>query len=166
MNELPKMNMDISETGCCPKFNPEAWNEKVFQFNNLIFVKAKTRSFFYIPLNMGKVMSSVMSIINKAQAEVPDRYLILSHDVSPWRCEHYFLVTKEVKGMEITKLSGTFLTKVFEGGFKEISNWMKEMDAYVKSQGKESKTIYSFYTTCPKCAKNYGKNYVVLFAQV
>ncbi|TSC93668.1 MAG: hypothetical protein CEN91_156 [Candidatus Berkelbacteria bacterium Licking1014_85] len=22
------------------------------------------------------------------------------------------------------------------------------------------------YTTCPKCAKVYGKNYVVLFAQV
>jgi len=46
MNELPKMNMDMSETGCCPKFNPEAWNEKVFQFDNLIFAKAKTRSFF------------------------------------------------------------------------------------------------------------------------
>jgi hypothetical protein len=166
MNELPKLNMDRSETGCCPKFNPEAWNEKVFRFDDLIFAKAKTRSFFYMPLNMGKVMSSVMSIINKAQAEVPDRYLTLSHDVSPWRCEHYFLVTKEVKGMEMTKFSGTFLTKVFEGGFKEIPNWMKEMDVYVKSQGKETKKIYSFYTTCPKCAKHYGKNYVVLFVQV
>ena len=26
--------------------------------------------------------------------------------------------------------------------------------------------LYFFYTTCPKCAKYYGKNYVVLVAQV
>ncbi|MCB2295939.1 hypothetical protein LGK95_20990 [Clostridium algoriphilum] len=113
-----------------------------------------------MPLNMGKVMSSVMSIINKAQAEVPDRYLILSHDVSPWRCEHYFLVTKEVKGMEITKLSGTFLTKVFEGGFKEIPNWMKEMDAYLyilffifREQAiyLRLKTLNSLFITCLFC---------------
>ncbi len=26
--------------------------------------------------------------------------------------------------------------------------------------------LYFFYTTCPKCAKAYGKHYVVLFAQV
>ncbi|MGD9980573.1 MAG: hydrolase [Hyphomonadaceae bacterium] len=26
--------------------------------------------------------------------------------------------------------------------------------------------IYLFYTTCPKCAKAYGKNYVVAVAQL
>jgi hypothetical protein len=28
------------------------------------------------------------------------------------------------------------------------------------------KKLYFSYTTCPACAKAYGKNYVVLFAQV
>jgi hypothetical protein len=27
-------------------------------------------------------------------------------------------------------------------------------------------TLYCYYTTCPKCAKKYGKNYVVLLAKV
>jgi hypothetical protein len=26
--------------------------------------------------------------------------------------------------------------------------------------------MYFFYTTCPKCAKKYGKNYVVILAQI
>jgi len=25
---------------------------------------------------------------------------------------------------------------------------------------------FFYYTTCPKCAKHYGKNYVVAFAEV
>ncbi len=25
---------------------------------------------------------------------------------------------------------------------------------------------FNYYTTCPKCAKKYGKNYVVILAQV
>jgi hypothetical protein len=40
------------------------------------------------------------------------------------------------------------------------------MKAYVEAQGKELKKMYFYYTTCPKCAKEYGKNYVVILAQV
>jgi hypothetical protein len=37
---------------------------------------------------------------------------------------------------------------------------------YVRQREKQLKKLYFFYTTCPKCAKYYGKNYVVLLAQV
>ena len=37
---------------------------------------------------------------------------------------------------------------------------------FVKSQGKELKELFTFCMTCPKCAKKYGKNYVVLFARI
>ena len=40
------------------------------------------------------------------------------------------------------------------------------MNDYVKSKDKRINKLFYFYTTCPKCAKTYGKNYVVLFAQV
>jgi len=40
------------------------------------------------------------------------------------------------------------------------------MQNYVKSKNKDLKKLYFYYTTCPKCAKIYGKNYVVLLAQV
>ena len=36
----------------------------------------------------------------------------------------------------------------------------------VEDRGQEPKNIYFFYTTCPKCAKAYGKNYVVGVAQL
>ena len=36
----------------------------------------------------------------------------------------------------------------------------------VESKAKEFKKMYFFYTTCPKCAKFYGKNYIVILAEV
>jgi hypothetical protein len=42
----------------------------------------------------------------------------------------------------------------------------REMAEYVKVRGKEMKKLYFSYTTCSRCAKVYGKNYVVLFARV
>jgi len=40
------------------------------------------------------------------------------------------------------------------------------MADYVSRKGKTSKKTYFFYATCPKCAKYYGKNYVVILAQL
>ena len=67
---------------------------------------------------------------------------------------------------EMVRLSGNFLAKVFEGPYHEAGKWAKEMVEFVNSQNKELKKLYFFYTTCPKCAKHYGKNYVVGFAEV
>jgi len=64
------------------------------------------------------------------------------------------------------KISGTFLTKVYEGPYRNAKNWCQDMAGYVKTKGRELKKMYFFYTTCPNCAKAYGKNYVVLFAKV
>jgi hypothetical protein len=40
------------------------------------------------------------------------------------------------------------------------------MKRFVKSKGKDAKKFYFFYTTCPACAKVYGKNYVVILAEI
>jgi hypothetical protein len=40
------------------------------------------------------------------------------------------------------------------------------MTEYVENKGRKLKKLYFSYTTCPRCAKAYGKNYVVLFAQI
>jgi hypothetical protein len=40
------------------------------------------------------------------------------------------------------------------------------MAEWVRSKGKTIKRQLFYYTTCPKCAKHYGKNYVVLLAEV
>ena len=78
----------------------------------------------------------------------------------------YIAVSKEVPGAQMARISGTFLTRVFEGPFANVRKWVQEMKTYVASQKKEIQKLYFFYTTCPKCAKYYGKNYVVLLAQI
>ena len=165
-NKLPKMNMDTSETGCCPRFEPEGWDKNELQFDNKKFIKAETISLFHIPLNMGPVMKKVMTNIVDADAASKEEYFMLSYDPSPWKSEHYISVEKDVPGQKLTTLSGKYLTKVFEGPYKEARHWADAMKEHVNSNNNELKKLYFFYTTCPKCAKHYGKNYVVGVAEI
>ena len=64
----------------------------------------------------------------------------------------FVYVTKEVPGTENTMISGTFLTRVYDGQFKEVGKWVSDLKDYVKSKGKTLKDLYFYYTTCPKCA--------------
>ncbi len=75
-------------------------------------------------------------------------------------------MTRPVDGAETVTLSGTFLTRVYEGPFRDAPKWCADMTAYVAAKGRTPKKMYLAYTTCPRCAKAYGKNYVVAFAQV
>lgn len=154
-----------NETGCCPRFNPEPWNEKEITFKDKLFIKDHVTSFLHIPLNFGKVMIRSMDKINKAGAIAPDQ-IVLSDEKSMWGADVYIAVTKDVPGAEMAKISGTFLSKTFEGPFKDVSKWVEQMKAYVGSKARQMKKMYFYYTTCPKCAKVYGKNYVVILAQV
>jgi len=154
----------MKDTGCCPPFNPKPWDGKVKTFKEKLFLKDHVRCFLHIPLNFGKVMIRDMTLIEKAGAKNPEQIMLT--DESLWGMDIYIAVTKEVPGANVVKLSGTFLTKVFEGPYSNAGKWAKEMVAYVKGKGKELKKLYFSYTTCPACAKVYGKNYVVLFAQV
>lgn len=166
VSELPIMDLSNSTTGCCPIFDPDKWDEKMFVFDNLLFAKASTKSFLYIPLNYGKVMEKSMELIEASDAKDPNSNLILSRDVSSWRLDHYFKVTKDVLGMEMVRLSGTYISKVFDTPHKDISKHISEFDDYIKKQGYERTKRYSFYTTCPFCSEEYGHNYIVFFGQI
>ena len=122
-------------------------------------------NFFHIPLNMGGKVVKNMKLIEEAGAKAPYQ-LMLTDEKSLWGSDIYIDVIKEVPGAQMATLSGTFLTKVFEGPYQNAGKWAKEMAEYVKNKDKELKKLYFSYTTCPKCAKAYGKNYVVLFAQI
>jgi len=154
-----------SETGCCLRFNPQPWNEKEITFQDKLFIKDHVRCFMHIPLNFGKVMVKNMERIQKADALAPEP-LLLSDENSLWGADVYIAVTKDVPGAEMARISGIFLTKVFEGPYKNAGKWAKEMKAYVQSKAREIKKMYFFYTTCPKCAEFYGKNYTVILAKV
>ena len=91
---------------------------------------------------------------------------MLTDEKSLWGSDIYIDVAKKVPGAQMMTLSGTYLTRVFEGPFQNVGKWVQEMQKYMEKKNKKIKKLYFSYTTCPKCAKVYGKNYVVLFVQI
>jgi hydrolase family protein len=164
-NTVPTYDPTDNPTNCCPRFKPEPWDGQDLHFENKPFVKASTVSLFHVPLNMGSVFARTWNAIKDAHAE-NGGFLVLSHDDSAWHGEHLFAVSKPVAGAEMVNLSGDFLLKVFEGPYANARTWHDEMKRYVEQRGRTLDTLYFFYTTCPKCAKYYGKNYVVGVAKV
>lgn len=150
---------------CCPRFEPGPWDGKEITWEGKRFLQDRVRSFLHIPLNFGAVMTRSMSAIEAAGAAADER-VILSDENSLWGADVYVSVSKDVPGAKMATLSGTFLSKVFEGPYRNMGNWIQEMKSFVTGQGKAFRKLYFFYTTCPKCAEKYGKNYVVILAQV
>jgi len=155
----------IKLTGCCEPFNPKPWQDKEITWKNKIFVKDHLTSFMHVPLNMGQKVTKNIELIEKANAKAPQQ-LMLTDEKSLWSADIYIDVSKNVPGAQMATFSGIFLTKVFEGPFKNAGKWAQEMKQYVDGKGKKLIKLYFSYTTCPKCAKVYGKNYVVLLAQI
>jgi hypothetical protein len=152
-------------TECCPQFNPEPWDETELNWEDKKFVKDRVRSIFHIPINFGSVMKRNVQKIEAADAKSTEM-IVLSDENSLWGADVYIAVTKDVPDANNVTLSGTFLGKVFEGPYSQIRKWIEESKKFVASRGKKIKKLYCFYTTCPKCAKKYGKNYVVILTQV
>lgn len=166
INMLPKYETKDNPTHCCPRFNPSGWDQQELHFKDKLFVKAKTHSLLHIPLDMNYVYGKTFKAIQDEMAYSDTDFVVLSHEKSPWIAEHLFAVSKNVPNQEMIKLSGEFITKVFEGSYKNASKWAQELKLTVESKNKKMKNTYFFYTTCPKCAKVYGKNYVVGLAEV
>ncbi len=150
---------------CCPRFDPRPWDETEFTWNNRRFVKDRVVSFLHILLNFGAVMKRNVGLIHDAGA-FPGPVVTLTDENSMWGADVYIEVTKEIPGAKMATISGSFLSKVFEGSYRNVRQWSTEMENYVRGKGKNVRKLYFFYTTCPKCAKKYGKNYVAILAQV
>ena len=164
------MTFENKETNnCCPEFDPEPWNEKTHNWKDKPFIKGTVRQIFHRPFP-SSIKNTVGQMWQKAQDAKADPdikdFLLLAYDPSPWKSELYMTVKKEIPRAENVKLSGTFLSKVFDGPYNAVPKWIKEMEKYVSSKGKKTKKYYFYFTTCPKCAKIYGHNYAVAFAQV
>ncbi|SFM30098.1 hydrolase [Methanolobus profundi] len=153
------------EEECCPKFDPEPWDGKVIEWENKRFIKDKVLTLFYMPVNFGGVMKRLDRKVREAGASIPDS-LGLSDHTSKWNMDIYLAVDKEIPDAENVNLSGRFLSKVYEGPFKDTKKWCDDFEIYAKEQGHTIRKWYMWYTTCPKCAKKYGKNYVVIIAEI
>lgn len=150
---------------CCPRFDPAPWDEKTLTWKQKRFVKDHVTSFLHIPLNYSAVMQRNLEPIEAAGA-LPQPRVILTDETSLWGADVYLESTKDIPSKSMAEISGTFLSKVFEGPYSNMKKWIAEMVEYAKRGNKAVRKLYFFYTTCPKCAKKYGKNYVVVLAQI
>jgi hypothetical protein len=159
------MTTNTENTECCPRLEPSLWEDKIHEWNNKLFIRDKVKTFFFMPINFGGVMKRIIGKVEAAGAEMPDS-LCLSDHTSKWNMDILLAVDREVPGAENLKLSGKFYSKVYEGNFNKTGEWCKDFEAVAKSKGMEVKKWYMWYTTCPKCAKKYGKNHVVIISEV
>jgi hypothetical protein len=150
---------------CCSRFDPTPWDGKELRWQNKRFIKDRVRSILHIPLNFGAVMKRNIGQIEAADAS-PESMVVLSDENSLWGADVYIEVTKDIAGVNMASISGTFLCKVFEGPYQNMRKWIEEMKAFVTAKGHTISKLYFYYTTCPKCAKKYGKNYVAIVAQI
>ena len=150
---------------CCPKFDPIPWDDVNFEWNDKVFVKGSVFTLFYMPMNFGSVMKKMDKKIREAGADWSEG-ICLSDHTSQWNMDLYISVDKKVSTLENQVLTGKFYSKVYEGPFKDTGKWFKDFEQVLIGKGYQKPKVYAWYTTCPKCAKKYDKNYVVMIGQI
>lgn len=162
--------MEKQSQDCCPEFDIEKWDKKTFNWENKLFIKETIPTFFHIPFppTIGKKLKEMHFLAEKSDATIPDKTdaLILFRDPSSFKSELYYSVTKEVDGANNTTISGSFVAGVFDGPFSNVPKYIKEMEEFLKGREQKAKDYYVHYAYCPKCAKERGHNYMILFALV
>lgn len=150
---------------CCPPFSPELWHDKIFDWSGKNFIRGHVRTLWYMPLNFGKAITGLMAKVEQAGAKTPD-WLCLSDHTSKWNMDILLAVDKEIAGADNLSLSGKFYSRVYEGPFRDTGKWASDFKSAAAEKGFAAVKLYMWYTTCPKCAKKYGKNHVVFIAAV
>lgn len=155
----------MEEHTCCPEFDPTPWDGKTHEWKDKRFIRDKVFTLFYMPMNFGAVMKRLDAKVRASAGAIPD-WLCLSDHTSKWKMDVYLAVDKEIRGAQNVTLSGQFFSKVYEGPYKDTGKWCKDFEQQVKSRNLSIAKWYMWYTTCPKCAKKRGKNYVVIIGKL
>ncbi|WP_273565665.1 hydrolase [Maribacter halichondriae] len=155
---------------CCPTFNLEKWDEKTHHWDHKKFIKASVPTLFHIPLPpmIGNQVTKMMRLAEDSNNLAADRedILLLFSDPSAFKSDLHLSVENTVPEAENTTLSGTYVSKVYDGPFNSVPKFIKKMDSYLKKHQQKANRYYVHYAYCPKCAKREGHNYMVLFAEL
>jgi hypothetical protein len=154
---------------CCPVFDPEPWDRKTWEWKDKLFLKDSLKTFFHIPSpkTVGKVVGRMWQAALDADAapEMKD-FILMANDPSLFRGDYYMNLTREIPGANMVRMTGTFYSRVFDGPYNAVPKWIRQLKADAAARGVRFADYFFYFTTCPKCAKEYGHNYVVAFAKV
>ncbi|PWD97718.1 hydrolase [Marinilabilia rubra] len=149
---------------CCPKFDPAPWQEKRFDWHDKLFVKDHVFTLFYMPITFGRTVKRMLKKLEASDATCQDN-MILSDHTSKWNMDLYMAVDKPLKDAENVTFNGHMLSKVYEGPYKDTGKWCNDFETFAGEHKLNINQWFMWYTTCPKCAKKYGKNYVAILGK-
>ena len=157
------------EKECCPLFDLKSWEKKKrVVWKNKLFIKDSMRTIFHMPFPwiIKKKITNLCKIGEEHKVIPKKDWLMLFKDPSAFKSNLYLTVSKPIKQAHTIKISGKFEARVFDGPYKDVPKFMKQMNSELKSKNLVAKQYYVHYAYCPGCAKKYGHNYMILFAQV
>ncbi len=157
--------MEGGEVSNYSKFNPKKYDRKKVTWKNKLFIKDTTFSLFHIPLNLEKTIEKSVRKLKDSNAALKE-IMVLVDENSAFHSNVYVNSKKAIKGIKDVKVSGTFLTRVFRGSYKNRKKWIKEMEEYVRLEGQEIKQMYFYYVPCPKLEGKVEDSYLVIFAEI
>jgi hypothetical protein len=163
------MDKQSKEVSCCPVFDPARWNEQKFTWENKMFIRGSTFQVLHYPLPgmIRRIMKKLWKQATEVKAEpIPEDFLMLTYDLSPWKCEFYMPVRHSVPGADNVKLSGTYFTKVFDGPFSMVPQYINEMDILLTQKDLFAKRYFIYSAACPLCERKYMVNSIVAFAEI
>ncbi len=155
----------MTEEKCCPRLKKEDWDKKEVEWKEKPFYKTKYHSLFHIPINFGAVVGKAMEeITSRGLDEEPA--MTFSKEESIFSSTLLIALKRDAKDLETERLSGKYISMIFENGYRQTPKWIREVEKYIEGQGKVAKDFLFWYVTCPRCARKYGKTQTVILAKV
>lgn len=161
---IKKANMpDI----CCKDIDISKWRLKKLVWKRKPFYVVKYGSFFHIPIGIGKAMVKGMETVSKKYS-TPYPELWLSKETGLFSAKMMFAVDNaSTSDPDIEELTGTFVTRGFQGPYKSMGNFIRVFIEQVRQKyGKKPSELYFWYANCPKCAKKQGGPKIVIFGRI
>jgi hypothetical protein len=162
---LAETHYDNAETGCCARLDTARWEGREHVWHDKPFLEGRVHAILHVPLDFGSVMARLQRTV-EAAAAFAEEPLWLSEEVSPWRSRLLVATDRTVPHAANVALSGTFVSGVFEGPYRDAPRWAATMRARTAAEGRPLTRLLFYYATCPRCARRFGCNQSVVFAQV
>ena len=156
----------VTKEVCCPEFEPSLWDDRIITWKDKRFIRDHVFTLFYMPVNYGSVMRRFNKKIVNSESEIPKDGLCLADHTSKWNMDLYLAVDHEIRWAKNVTISGQFYCKVYEGPFRDTGKWCEDFERTIQTKGFPKHRLYMWYTTCPRCAKKYGKNYVAILSHI
>ena len=151
---------------CCPRLKKRDWEKRTWKWDDKKFYKKHYFSIFHMPINLGSVLTKSCEMLSQKRLLPRGDPIMLCRNENFWGGDIYIEVVRDSKSVPLEGISGKFITKLFEGQYKEARMWLMAMNAWCKAKGYDVEEIMAFYGTCPKCTKKYGSAQTVLFAKI